>query len=64
MKDGTISDNIATGDRVGSGGGVYIRNGIIFTMSGGAISGNSATVPYSLVRKRGLVVRDGRRGLW
>ena len=40
MKDGTISNNMADGSK-GSGGGVYLYNGI-FIMEGGEISDNTA----------------------
>ena len=40
MKDGTISNNMADGSK-GSGGGVYVYNGI-FIMEGGEISDNTA----------------------
>lgn len=45
MFDGTISDHLiynSDGTKSGAGGGVYLRNSGVFTMSGGTISGNTA----------------------
>jgi hypothetical protein len=43
MKDGTVSNNIASGTVSGEGGGVTLDNNGKFIMEGGTISGNTAS---------------------
>jgi hypothetical protein len=54
MNSGKISNNIVSGSGSGAGGGVHISGNGMFSMSGGTISGNTATT-----RGGGVAVESG-----
>jgi hypothetical protein len=58
--DVTLGQNLTlTGGKADNGGGVYVATGAAFAMSGGSVSGNTATATVSTAGGGGVAVEGG-----